>query len=312
MDNQTISFIIPALNEAKNLPETIDSIKSAVKNSKYEILVIDNGSTDATISIAKSLGARILTDPIATIAKLRNIGVKESSGQVICLIDSDISISDDWETELALFIKDRKKDDLFVTGSRCKVGLEQATFIETNWFFLLQSSKSQYINSGHLITTRKAFGKIGGFDETLKTGEDYDFCQRAKSLGIPIIENKKLKAFHRGYPKTIKQFFLREAWHGRSDTESITSFLKSKIAIISFVNFLALLTVAAIGIISLEKTPAIVGLILLFSINLLITIYKFGVMPANQLLKTGFCFEIYMMGRVFSVLYKRKRPAARE
>jgi len=311
VENQTITFIIPALNEAQNLPETINSIKSAVRESEYEILVIDNGSTDDTIKIAESLGASTFKDPHATIGELRNLGVKRSSGELICFIDSDVSIADNWERELQIFLKDLNKNRLYVTGSRCEIDFNNSNFVEKNWFYLLQHSWSKYINSGHLITSRETFNRIDGFDAALKTGEDYDFCRRASALNITIIENKKLRAFHRGYPKTIGQFFLREAWHGRSDMESIKNFLKSKMAILSLANVTALLALV-IGVISGQNKMAILGFISVLLIDFSITAYKFGKMPSTQFLKVAFCFEIYMLGRIFSIFYKRNRPAARE
>jgi glycosyltransferase involved in cell wall biosynthesis len=311
MDVKNITFVIPALNEEKNISDTINSIKSAVKQLNYEILVIDNGSIDNTIKIVKSLGASTLEYPDVTIAELRNMGVKNSSGDLICFIDSDVSVGDSWENELQIFLRSLKNSNLFVTGSRCEIDSNNETFVEKNWFQLLQSSKNNYINSGHMITTRGTFDQIGGFDAALKTGEDYDFCKRADSLDIPIIENKKLRAFHRGYPKTIEQFFLREAWHGRSDIESTNNFLKSRTAQISLVNSIALLFFL-LGISFGQNEIAVLGFTSALLINVLITAYKFGSMPVTQFLKVAFCFEIYLLGRTYSLFYKRKRPAARE
>jgi len=310
MGNKTITFVIPALNEEKNIFDTIQSIKSTVIHSKCEILVIDNGSVDDTVKIARSLGAIVFEHPDVTIAELRNQGVQNSSGELICFIDSDVSIADNWEKELEIFLRRPERHPLFVTGSRCEVDLPNETFIEMNWFLRLQKIKSQYINSGHLITTRDSFHQIGGFNAALKTGEDYDFCQRASALNIPVIENKKLQAFHQGYPKTIGQFFLREAWHGRSDTESTRNFLNSKTAQISLVNSIALI-IFCLGLVFGQNSIVLIGLISAFLICISMTAYKFGKMPIAQFLKVAFCFEIYMLGRTFSLFYKKNRPAAR-
>jgi glycosyltransferase involved in cell wall biosynthesis len=307
---KTITFVIPALNEEKNIFDTIQSIKSAIIKFKCEILVIDNGSKDDTVNVARSLGALVFEHPDVTIAELRNLGVQKSSGELICFIDADVSIANNWENELEIFLEHPKKKPFFVTGSRCEVNLANGTFIEKNWFQLLQNSKSKYINSGHLVTTRDSFSHIGGFDASLKTGEDYDFCQRANKLNIPIIGNKKLQAFHRGYPQTIGQFFLREAWHGRSDTESTKNFLRSRTAQVSLVNSIALF-VFIIGLVLFQNSIAFTGLTAAFLISISMTAYKFGKMPITQFLKVAFCFEIYMLGRTFSLFYKKNRPAAR-
>jgi len=311
MSNHKISFIIPALNESGNLPQTINSIKSEITNTPYEIIVVDNGSTDNTIDIAKNLGALTLENPEKTIGGLRNLGIKFSSGSLICFIDSDVSIAKGWENELHVFLHNLDGVSRFITGSRCEIELENQSFIEKNWFNLLKQGKSEYINSGHMITSRETFDIINGFDETLKTGEDYDFCQRGKKSNIPIINNQGLKAYHRGYPKTLKDFLLREAWHGRSDTTTFQAFISSKVAIMSLANAVALLALI-LGLLSTQAELVVIGAVGTIAIPSLSTAYRFKNLSIMQFLKTAFCFEIYMTGRFFSFFYNRNRPAARE
>jgi len=307
---RTLSFIIPTLNEANNITITIEAIRDSIKNLKYEIIVVDNGSTDETLTISEALGADTYMEPNATIARLRNVGAIHSSGQILCFIDSDISITEFWEKELSIFLESHELDELYITGSRCILDPSDESFIERNWFSLLQDSKSKYINSGHLITTKKAFNTISGFNDNLVTGEDYDFCQRAKNLGISIIENKNIEAIHRGYPKSLRQFFLREAWHGRSDLSSFQNFISSNTAIISFLNIFSLLTFI-IGLASENTTLTIAGFATTLLVTISFTIKKFGILPPIQLAKTTFCSYIYMAGRLYSLFFKRNRPAAR-
>lgn len=55
-----ISVVIPAINEEKFLPECLESIRNQDYKGRYEIVVVDNGSTDSTVRIAKRFGARIV------------------------------------------------------------------------------------------------------------------------------------------------------------------------------------------------------------------------------------------------------------
>jgi hypothetical protein len=71
-----------------------------------------------------------------------------------------------------------------------------------------------YINSGSLALTRKAFDAVGGFDERLVTGEDAEICQRLRDGGFRIFESKSLVVAHLDNAKTIGAFYRKETWRG--------------------------------------------------------------------------------------------------
>ncbi len=85
-----ITFIIPTLNAQKVLNNCLKSISNQkYPKSKYEILIIDGGSTDKTVSIAKKYNAKIIKNPLKTAEAGKAIGINQARGQYICLIDSD-------------------------------------------------------------------------------------------------------------------------------------------------------------------------------------------------------------------------------
>src|SRR4030095_16171990 len=85
-----ISIVIPAYNEEKYLPQTLDAVKAALTNIKdAEIIVVDNMSTDSTREIAESSGARIVDEHVRNIGKVRNTGAESATGNVIVFLDAD-------------------------------------------------------------------------------------------------------------------------------------------------------------------------------------------------------------------------------
>jgi glycosyltransferase involved in cell wall biosynthesis len=83
-----ISFIIPTLNAASVLETCLKSIKKQnLKN--YEIIIVDGGSTDDTLKIAKKYHAKIFKNPLKTAEAGKAVGVKKATGKYIALIDSD-------------------------------------------------------------------------------------------------------------------------------------------------------------------------------------------------------------------------------
>ena len=90
-----LSFIVPAYNEELELPATLSAIHTAaVANSEpYEIIVVDDASTDATAQIAKSAGAVVVSVDHRQIAAVRNAGARAARGDIFFFVDADTIIS---------------------------------------------------------------------------------------------------------------------------------------------------------------------------------------------------------------------------
>lgn len=229
-----ISFVIPAFNEEENIEDAISSIRQSVeKRYDYEILVVDNGSTDQTRDVVEKLGVKVLCQPNATISALRNLGVERTQGDILVFIDADVSLRDSWGENIGPILELLKREPLTITGST--YGLrDNPTWLEKAWFGpILDKKDVHYLNGGHLITTRNLFQAIKGFDPTLETAEDHDFCIRAKKIGASIINNPSLQVIHYGYPQSLKKFFLRERWHGKGNFSPLNKIFSSKVPICS-------------------------------------------------------------------------------
>jgi len=255
-----VSFVIPTRNEREHIGRAIDSIWQNVRGICFEIIVVDNGSSDETVSVASGKGARVLVHPSVTISALRNLGAAEAGGEILVFVDADVSLCPEWPIAFRKALHTLRKNPSIVTGST--YGLpENPSWVERCWYEpVLNRTRVNYINGGHLIVARDVFWRVGGFDETLETGEDYDFCQRARKAGILLVNNQALKVIHHGYPKTLKSFFLREKWHGRGDFHSPAALFKSRPALAALGHMCLLLTVLSFFL--LEKN---VGWILAYA-----------------------------------------------
>lgn len=228
-----LSFIIPAYNEEKNISRTIEKINEYVPNNfQYEVIVVDHGSTDRTINLAKEKGSRVFNKHNGTVASLRNFGVEKSYGDIIVFIDADVLLTPEWQQNIVDIVIKIKHGARFITGSWVSIP-DNATRIEKYWFKPLQNLQNTHINSGHMILSRSLFDELNGFDAKLVTGEDYDISMRAKKLNIQIIDNHNLKVIHMGYPSGLREFMFREYWHGKGDSVSVKAMAKSKVALIA-------------------------------------------------------------------------------
>lgn len=99
-----VSFIIPTLNSEKVLKKCLDSIKNQnYPRSNYEILILDGGSIDKTLSIATLYKSIIYKNPLKTAEAGKAVGVKKAKGKYLALIDSDNILPDkNWLNKMLL------------------------------------------------------------------------------------------------------------------------------------------------------------------------------------------------------------------
>jgi GT2 family glycosyltransferase len=246
---RSLSIIIPAFNEETNLPATLRSIHVHIPSARLrEVIVVDNGSLDQTRHVAATEGAHVVVDSEASLGKLRNIGAQAATGDLLLFLDADISITNGWVHGLETLDRVFAERGPVVSGSKCRVP-PRASWVPTVWEgkSRMRGGDVEYLGAAHLIVPTATFRDLGGFDTELQTGEDYEFCRRARHHGVPIISIPELKVVHRGEPSTLAQFFRRELWHGAGDAQGLATVLRSRVALAALGFFgLHLLSLAVI------------------------------------------------------------------
>jgi hypothetical protein len=222
-------------------------------------------------------------------------------------LDSDTLLTEAWSRNLGQALDTLAANPMTVTGSRCSTSLNPS-WIERYWFQPLVSAPNRYINSAHLITTRRLFERIGGFDATLETGEDFDFCMRARQAEAQIVNDPRLLVIHEGYPRTIGAFVRREIWHGTSDFVSLYAIAQSGVAMTT------LLFVALHGFMIHDlfdasvKSRSLVDAAMIVAMCLAAAMRKYPGQPPRTLLVNTVIYYFYYWGRALSglkVLYHR-------
>jgi glycosyltransferase involved in cell wall biosynthesis len=103
-----ISFIVPAFNEELELPSTLAAIQAAATNANqnYEVVVVDDASTDATAEVARTAGAQVVSINRRHIAAARNAGAKASRGDMLLFVDADTRINAGHVVDVIAALKD--------------------------------------------------------------------------------------------------------------------------------------------------------------------------------------------------------------
>ena len=90
------SIVIPCYNEEKFIGATLDSLNKQTYSGPVEIIVVDNNCTDSTAKIAKSYGAKIVTEKIAGVCHARQAGTLASNGDIVISTDADTIYAPEW------------------------------------------------------------------------------------------------------------------------------------------------------------------------------------------------------------------------
>jgi rSAM/selenodomain-associated transferase 2 len=173
-----IAVIIPTLNEAELLPETLNCVRA--NDAACEMLVVDGGSTDGTIKLAEAGGARVIQSPTRQRAVQMNLGAQQARSDIFLFLHADT-----WMGPTALRQIEKALNQPGVVGGgfarrfqgpspvlrvTCRIGEYRSRLF--GWFFGDQG----------IFARRSAFERAGGFPEW-PLFEDIDFCRRLARFG---------------------------------------------------------------------------------------------------------------------------------
>jgi len=202
-----ISIVIPTYNEENNLSRLIESIKKN-KNSKYEIIVVDNGSTDRTKEIAEKEGCIFLFNQKKTKVGLsRNMGAEKAKSDLVYFIDADWKLLGKNHLEKIIkFFEDHP-------DKQCGepiVKYKKDTFVK-KLIAIENESRIRKAKMGAYIYRKDFFTEIGGFGNSLGFGEDKILTEKVYKYSGRIKEAKLLQDL----VKNIKSIFKQGKWYGK-------------------------------------------------------------------------------------------------
>jgi glycosyltransferase involved in cell wall biosynthesis len=211
-----ISIVIPMFNEARHIGRTLLAAQKAAHaaNLDCELIVVDNGSTDQGPHIARQFGAQVLVLPGLLIGALRNRGTAIATGDWLAFIDADIEMPESWLKPLF---------DIEGSGQADVFGLDLHTPAEAPWYATAWQRRTSraasqtahavdWLPSANLLMRRRWFDKVGGFNESLRTGEDKEFTLRLHEQGARLLSINDNVALHWGYEMNWREWMGKELW----------------------------------------------------------------------------------------------------
>jgi glycosyltransferase involved in cell wall biosynthesis len=181
-----ITFIIPAHNEELLIGRTICALHTAAgaMNEGYEIIVVDDASTDSTIALAERSGARVVAVNDRQISAARNAGAAEAQGDLLVFVDADTDVPG---TVVGAAVHAIRAG---AVGGGARARFDGSVPIYgriLEWLWLWIQRLGNLASGCFLFCTRQAFEAAGGFDKTLYAAEDVVLSRRLRRLGRFVI-----------------------------------------------------------------------------------------------------------------------------
>lgn len=193
-----LSVIVPAYNEEAYLTDCLLAVSAALRSSSergpYEIIVVDNASTDGTAAVAARIpGVRVVHEPRKGLTRARQRGFEEASGDILAYVDADTRMPHDWIGRV-LDAYDRAGDLVCVSGPYVYYDLPavKTALVRLYWLLLARPTYrfTRYMAvGGNFAARRDALAKIGGFDTTISFyGEDTNIARRLAAVGRVVFD----------------------------------------------------------------------------------------------------------------------------
>jgi len=196
-----LSFIVPAHNEASELPKTLPALRDAAEASQrtFELIVVDDASTDDTARIAEEFGARVIHIDRRQIAASRNAGAAAARGDIFFFVDADTRIRAGHVTDGIEALTQG------YSGGSARVAFDSDLPLWGR--FLLRVFDLLYFGAelgvgAFIFTRRTTFETVGGFDEQFFAGEEVYLTLALKKLGhfkilpTPIVTSARKLRMH--------------------------------------------------------------------------------------------------------------------
>lgn len=202
-----LSVVVPALNSAATISGTLSSIfANEICGEAFEVLVVDNGSWDATLNIAKKFPVKIYHCSRRGIGPPRNLGIQKAQGDIVCFTDSDCIVEEDWVTKISDFLNRHPEADgvggpvfPYPYGQNKIQELTGTIFVEDQGYpnnirKVQSGSMNGVIFGSNSAYKRSVLVKCGGFVEP--GGSNLELALRLAKSGKTLFFDPSIRVYH--------------------------------------------------------------------------------------------------------------------
>jgi GT2 family glycosyltransferase len=215
-----ISVVVCSYNGARTIRDTLEGL-NRLEYPCFEVIVVDDGSTDNTAQIASSFGAKVISVPNGGLSKARNIGLEAAAGEIVAYIDDDAYPDPHWLQYLAATFMET--DHVGVGGpnippekdgpiAHCVANAPGGPL-----HVLVSDQEAEHIPGCNMAFRKEALAEVGGFDPRFRiAGDDVDVCWRLQERGWSIGYCAGALVWHHRR-SSIKAFWKQQKNYGRAE-----------------------------------------------------------------------------------------------
>lgn len=221
-----VTVVVPVYQGEQVLPDCLRSVfDQTYPRDLYEVLIVDNGSTDRSAEIARDFPTRIVEEIRKGVAFARNTGVEKARGELIAFVDADCIAEPNWLE--ALVARYDAEDGLAGVGGHIpgydpqtpiQYFIADRNLLRQEDALLDQPYSAPFLITANALLNRELILKVGGLDTSFPTnGEDADLCWRIADLGYHYAFAPEAVVYHR-HRSSVRAFCK---WMYRYGKESV-------------------------------------------------------------------------------------------
>ena len=215
-----VSVVVCTYNGERWLPGCLAAL-AAVDYPDFEVIVVNDGSTDASEAIARSHGVEVVTTENHGLSAARNTGAARATGEIIAYIDDDARPERDWLRHLALHFT--RTDHVAVGGPNLPPrddGLIADCVANAPGgpiHVLVSDREAEHLPGCNLAVRRAALEEVGGFDPRFRiAGDDVDFCWRLHEAGGTLGFNPGAVVWHHRR-NSVRAYLRQQHEYGKAE-----------------------------------------------------------------------------------------------
>lgn len=307
------SLIIPAYNAEKTIAPCLESaLNQSLERNDYEIIVVDDGSTDKTSEIVKEFPVHLIWQENQGPAAARNNRAYEAKGSVLVFTDSDCELGFEFLERMIGPIENNPE----IIGVQGTYKTEQVKIvarfaqieIEQRYAIMQKNKYIDFIGTYAAAYRKDIFLKMGGFDTTfpMASGEDSDFSYRLSRNGYKMVFNSKAFVYHK-HPEALREYLRQKYWRGywrnRIYRKNLRKAIKDSYTpqVLKFQILIAALMGSSILSSPIFKETSVYVLLLLFAIFVL-SCLPFGSYAFSKDVTVGLLSPLLLFGRTCALL----------
>ena len=215
-----ISVVVCSYNGSSTIRETFEGIQR-LDYPNHEVIVVNDGSTDATLKIASEFPFKLISTPNLGLSSARNTGLEAATGEIVAYIDDDAYPDEHWLRFLAL---------TFMEDNYAGVGGPNLSPLGDGWkadvianapgpnHVLLTDKTAEHIPGVNMAFRKKALQAIGGFDTKFRVaGDDVDLCWRIQENVGPIGFAPTAVVWHHRR-SSFRKYWKQQVGYGKAET----------------------------------------------------------------------------------------------